>query len=172
MIFVTVGTHDQGFDRLVKAADELATLVEGEPVLIQTGCSDYTPIHADYFRYSDSQGINKLIQQARIVISQASAGTIIAVFLLNKPLIIVPRLRKFNENWTDHQMELAKALHEQGRAFAILSEQLSGQILKEALNKVPQFTPILDGSTGLIQALRNQLNTWEQHRNKSHIEKR
>ncbi len=36
MIFVTVGTHHQGFDRLVQAADELAAELD-EQVVIQRG---------------------------------------------------------------------------------------------------------------------------------------
>jgi UDP-N-acetylglucosamine transferase subunit ALG13 len=36
MILVTVGMHDQGFDRLVRAADELAAQIE-EQVFIQYG---------------------------------------------------------------------------------------------------------------------------------------
>lgn len=44
MIFVTVGTHEQPFNRLVKKMDELKK--EGiitEEVIIQTGFSTYKP---------------------------------------------------------------------------------------------------------------------------------
>lgn len=38
MIFVTVGTHEQQFDRLVRAIDELrADEMINEPVFVQTG---------------------------------------------------------------------------------------------------------------------------------------
>ena len=42
MILVTVGTHPQGFDRLVRPMDELAALLE-EEVIIQFGSSSYEP---------------------------------------------------------------------------------------------------------------------------------
>ena len=44
MIFVTVGTHEQQFDRLVKKVDELKgrNLIR-EQVVIQTGFSTYEP---------------------------------------------------------------------------------------------------------------------------------
>ncbi|MEJ5201141.1 MAG: glycosyltransferase [Anaerolineales bacterium] len=161
MIFVTVGTHDQGFERLVKAADELATLVE-EKVLIQKGCTKYQPIFADHFCYANSQEINDFIQQASVVVSQASAGTIINVLSLKKPLVVIPRLKKFKENWTDHQVELARALAAQKIAFAILSEELSGAILRDALARVHQFLPPFDSSAQLIRALREQLKILEQ----------
>lgn len=161
MIFVTVGTHDQGFERLVKATDELAELVQ-EEVIVQRGCTKYEPIHAKHFRYADSHHITELIYQARVVISQASAGTIIAVFTINKPLIVIPRLKRLKENWTDHQIELAKALDDQGRALAILSEEINGIILLNAIERVRQSPPLkLDQSTQLIRALKMQLNAWE-----------
>ena len=48
MIFVTVGTHEQPFNRLVKKVDELVS--EGainEKVIIQTGFSTYIPRHCE-----------------------------------------------------------------------------------------------------------------------------
>ncbi|MDI6655433.1 MAG: beta-1,4-galactosyltransferase, partial [Candidatus Hydrothermarchaeota archaeon] len=42
MIFVTVGTHNQSFERLVKKADEIAGKI-GEKVVIQTGHTKYKP---------------------------------------------------------------------------------------------------------------------------------
>ena len=49
MIFVTVGTHEQQFDRLVKKVDELkesGTLKE--EVVIQTGYSTFHPDHCTW----------------------------------------------------------------------------------------------------------------------------
>ena len=44
MIFVTVGTHEQPFNRLVKAIDELKENgIVTEDVVIQTGFSTYEP---------------------------------------------------------------------------------------------------------------------------------
>jgi len=46
MIFVTVGTHEQPFDRLLKYMDELAgSGALGEEVVMQTGYTDFQPRH-------------------------------------------------------------------------------------------------------------------------------
>ena len=46
MIFVTVGTHEQPFNRLIKYMDQFAMRMElGEDVIIQTGYSTYEPKH-------------------------------------------------------------------------------------------------------------------------------
>ena len=44
MIFVTVGTHEQQFDRLIACVDEMKETGQiEEDVLIQTGFSTYIP---------------------------------------------------------------------------------------------------------------------------------
>lgn len=44
MIFVTVGTHEQPFNRLIKKIDELKKDgIINEDVIIQTGFSTYEP---------------------------------------------------------------------------------------------------------------------------------
>jgi UDP-N-acetylglucosamine transferase subunit ALG13 len=47
MIFVTVGTHYQGFDRLIRKMDEIAGKIE-EDVIMQIGSTQYKPINAKY----------------------------------------------------------------------------------------------------------------------------
>lgn len=163
MIFVTVGTHDQGFDRLVKAADELASQVT-EKVIIQRGCSTYQPVHAEHFRYAPSWQIDELMKEADVIVSQASAGTIIYALELKKPLIVAPRLKCFGENWNDHQVELAKALNAHGKVIAI--DDLSAEALRNAIEQVRKLPKIEIASSErfrLIQALRNQLKQWEQN---------
>lgn len=52
MIFVTVGTHEQQFNRLIKAVDELkADGAIDEPVYIQTGYSTYEPAHCEHSKF-------------------------------------------------------------------------------------------------------------------------
>ena len=50
MIFVTVGTHEQQFNRLIKYVDELkGSGVITEEVIMQTGFSTYEP---KYWKWS------------------------------------------------------------------------------------------------------------------------
>lgn len=49
MIFVTVGTHEQPFNRLVKAVDELKRDgIITEDVIMQTGFSTYEPKYCQW----------------------------------------------------------------------------------------------------------------------------
>lgn len=49
MIFVTVGTHEQPFNRLIKKIDELKKDgIINEDVIIQTGFSTYEPKYCQW----------------------------------------------------------------------------------------------------------------------------
>jgi UDP-N-acetylglucosamine transferase subunit ALG13 len=93
LILVTVGTHNHGFDRLVKAMDELAAEVD-EPVMVQYGSSVYVPRHAEHFQWTSGQRMEQLSQAARVIVTHAAAGSILVALLREKPLVVVPRLRR------------------------------------------------------------------------------
>ena len=51
MIFVTVGTHEQSFERLVKKVDDLKRdKVIDEDVVIQKGYTDYEPLYCESYK--------------------------------------------------------------------------------------------------------------------------
>jgi UDP-N-acetylglucosamine transferase subunit ALG13 len=159
MIFVTVGTAGQGFQRLVGAADGLARLVD-EPVVIQRGHNRYEPQAAESFDWGSVEEMNDWMRQARLVIAQAGAGTVISVFKQNKPLILCPRLKAFGENYNDHQIELAEALQRKKRVVMVLHP--TAESLLEAVSRTEQLDRSPMDNTPLIQALRQQFTSWEQ----------
>lgn len=75
MIFVTVGTHEQPFNRLVKAVDELKRDgVITEDVVIQTGFSTYEPEYCTWSKLIPYQDMLKNVEDARIVIDTWGTG--------------------------------------------------------------------------------------------------
>ena len=121
MIFVTVGQHPEGFDRLVRAADAMAPFIE-EPVVIQRGGTRYTPGFTRYFDFVAEAQVQEWLSQARIVVSHGGAGSILNALQARKPLIIVPRLKRFGEAIDDHQLELAETLSRQGKVVVVIQE--------------------------------------------------
>jgi len=118
MIFVTVGTHYQGFDRLIKKMDEIARKINDE-VIMQIGYSRYEPRNAKWFRFLEENDILELYKKADIIVAHAGAGTLLTVLSFGKPLVIVPRLKEFKEHVDDQQLELAEALEAMGKAIAV-----------------------------------------------------
>lgn len=116
VIFVTVGTHDQSFERLLAAMDELASEYD-ESVVAQVGHSEYEPERMEWFDFVSESEINDYYQDASVVVGHAGAGTILTALSYEKPLILMPRLEEEGEHLDDHQLELTDALRERNGIF-------------------------------------------------------
>lgn len=113
MIFVTVGTHEQPFDRLVKAVDELKRDgVITEEVIIQTGFSTYEPTYCQWSKLIPYQQMIKNVEDARIVITHGGPASFIMPLQIGKTPIVVPRQHQFDEHVNDHQVEFARNVAE------------------------------------------------------------
>lgn len=106
MVFVTVGTHEQNFNRLVKKIDELKRdgIIEDE-VFIQTGFSDYEPKFCKYSKLIPYCNMIKYVESARIIITHGAPASFVMPLQINKTPIVVPRQYKFNEHVNDHQVD-------------------------------------------------------------------
>ena len=113
MIFVTVGTHEQPFNRLVKKIDELKRDgVITEEVIIQTGFSTYEPKYCKWSKLIPYQQMLKNVEDARIVITHGGPASFIMPLQLGKTPIVVPCQQQFNEHVNNHQVEFARNVAE------------------------------------------------------------
>ena len=113
MIFVTVGTHEQPFNRLIEKVDELVE--EGviqEDVIMQTGFSTYEPKHCKWSKLIPYQQMVKNVADARIVITHGGPASFIMPLQIGKTPIVVPRQKQFDEHVNDHQVEFARNVAE------------------------------------------------------------
>lgn len=118
MIFLTVGTWYKGFDRLVKAVDELVgSGVISDTVIVQTGYSSYRPKHIKVIDFCSPDEFAELISKATVVVSHAGMGTIIQSLKQCKPVVVVPRRRALGEVSNDHQFSTAKHLETEGKVL-------------------------------------------------------
>lgn len=113
MIFVTVGTQQNKFDRLFKYLDCLDIK---EAIVVQKGKSKYlfekdNIISKSYYSYEE---MTSLMNSARVVVTHGGPGTIFQALELNKKVIVVPRLQRYHEIVADdHQYEFCKYLKSQ-----------------------------------------------------------
>ena len=106
MIFVTVGTHEQPFNRLVKKIDDL--VADGtikEKVVIQTGFSTYQPVHCDNHKMMSFEEMQSTLKEARIVITHGGPSSFIEALQFGKVPIVVPRQEKYHEHVNNHQVD-------------------------------------------------------------------
>lgn len=113
MIFVTVGTHEQPFNRLIEYVDNLKRDgVITEDVIMQTGFSTYEP---KYCKWSKLLPYNEMVLNvvdARIVITHGGPASFIMPLQIGKISVVVPRRHEFNEHVNNHQVDFAKAVAE------------------------------------------------------------
>jgi len=134
MIFVTVGTHYQGFERLIKKMDEIAGRIDDE-VIMQIGFTQYEPKNAKWFRFlKREEDILELYKKADVIVAHAGAGTLLIALSLGKPLVVVPRLKKFEEHVDDQQLELAEALEKMEKAISVYEIEKLGGAIKRAMS--------------------------------------
>ena len=107
MIFVTVGTHEQQFNRLIEEVDKLkedGTITED--VFIQTGFSTYEPKHCQWSKLISYKEMNRKIKEAGIIITHGGPASFIAPLQIGKIPIVVPRQEKYGEHVNDHQLSI------------------------------------------------------------------
>lgn len=111
MIFVTVGTHEQPFNRLVKKVDDL--VAQGnikEKVVIQTGFSTYNATHCETHKMMSFDEMQQALKDARIVITHGGPSSFIEALQFGKVPIVVPRRAEYNEHVNDHQVDFTKLI--------------------------------------------------------------
>ena len=121
MIFVTVGTHEQPFNRLVEYMDRLKENgIITEDVIIQTGFSTYEPKFCQWQKLFPYREMVRLVQEARIVITHGGPSSFIMPLQIGKIPVVVPRQKQYDEHVNDHQLTFAKALAErQGNLLVV-----------------------------------------------------
>lgn len=153
MIFVTVGTHEQSFDRVIKEIDYLKgeNIIEDE-VFIQSGFTNFKP---KYCKYKDVISFGEMIdytEKSRIVITHGGPGSIFLPIQMGKKPIVVPRNPKFDEHVDEHQILFSKRMYDQNRIELVLDINS----LKDAILNYENYS-----SGGYEDKRKNFINKFE-----------
>ena len=123
MIFVTVGTHEQPFNRLIQEVDHLVeTGVIKEEVFIQTGYSIYEPKFCQWSRLISFDQMSEFMQKADIIITHGGPATFMSAIANGKKPIVVPRQEKYDEHVNDHQVDFAQQVKEKYDSIEVVTE--------------------------------------------------
>lgn len=157
MIFVTVGTDEHSFDRLVRKIDELLNnkLIK-DKVVFQIGNTKYEPKNGKWFRFETYDRIKELIKTSNIVITHGGAGSIITALMFGKKIIAVPRLKKYNEHINDHQLELVKQMEKENRVIGVYNIDDLYQAIKKSYRLKPSSS-----KTKLLNFISDYLDNLE-----------
>ena len=113
--YITVGTQDKQFIRLLEYAEKLILENVITKAYIQIGQTKYDfkeeiikNSEIEIFKFRSSDDINTIISNVDIVISHSGVGTIMDTIKKKKKIVLVPRLFKNKEHINDHQLEIAE----------------------------------------------------------------
>lgn len=128
MIFISLGSRDYQFDRLLKKMDELIiNQVVEEDVFAQIGQSNYIPKNYKYERFLSSEEFNACQSNASLVISHGGTGALVGALKKQKQVIAVPRLAKYGEHLDDHQLQVSEALSNKGFLITVVDMEMLGE---------------------------------------------
>ena len=141
MILVTVGTHEQPFDRLVEAA---AALGGDEQLIVQYGTSKVAHGRGEWVDFVSFDELAEYARRARVVVSHAGVGSIVVARRYGHRPIIMPRRPHFGEHVDEHQMQLTRRLAVAGIVTVVEdAEQLAATVA------APPAVPAADGRAAL-----------------------
>ncbi len=154
MIFVTVGTHEQAFDRLIKYIDDLKIKgVIKEEVIIQTGYSNYEPRHCKWQKLFPYQEMIKLVEEARIIITHGGPSSFIMPLQIGKTPIVVPRRLEFNEHVNNHQVSFSKAVADRMGTIIVANQ------VEELEKIILEYDDIVGSMNGKLKSNNTRFNS-------------
>lgn len=159
MIFLTVGTQFP-FDRLVRAVDDIVG--EGlitETVVGQIGENSCSPGNFEAVATMEKADFDMHIEKASAIIGHAGMGTITMALNNNKPLLAMPRLRKYGEVVNDHQVGIAEKFSDLGY---ILSAD-GVEDLPDGIRRLRDFVPKkrIPAPDAVVDRIRRLLSSFQ-----------
>lgn len=152
MIFLTVGTQ-LPFDRLVEEMDQVITEIGGD-VVAQVGRSEYKPANFKLNSKLSREKFEEVFIEADVIVSHAGMGTILTALRLKKPLVIFPRLQKFNEHRNDHQLATASNMKRYSNIYIATNKDELISCISSACNKPMTREIELLNRSGFIKKLK------------------
>ena len=151
---VLMGTQPQQFARLVGL---LETVKLSGKVVIQSGNTDIASKKYEVREFVKQGEFDSLVSGARYVITHGGVGSIMTALAYGKPVLVVPRERRYGEHVNNHQKEIAKKLEKSGYVLVAENEKefkkgviqlLTGRLKKPVFNNsklVNMVSEYIDG---------------------------
>lgn len=137
MIFVSLGTNDKSFKRLLDRIEyEISLGNINDNVVVQSGYTKYESNNMKIVDLMSMSEFNKNIGDCDILITHGGVGTILDGLKHGKKIIAFPRLSKYHEHVNDHQIEIINEFFDNGYI-------LTGEVdsLHDLIEKAKSFDP-------------------------------
>ncbi len=139
MIFVTLGTQDKSFKRLLDAIQKQIDLGNiNEKVVVQAGYTKYQSNDMEIFDLVSMDDFNKYINDCDLLITHAGVGCIIDALKRGKRVIAAPRLKIYGEHTNDHQLQITETFYNKGYILKLDDFDNLDKVLEDAKKFKPK----------------------------------
>lgn len=156
MIFVTLGTQDKSFSRLLKAIDkEIEKGNIKDKVVVQAGLTKYKSKNMEIFDLIPADKFDQYIEKSDLVITHGGAGSILTALKKNKKVIAAARLSKYKEHTNDHQIQIVKEFSDEGYILELNDFNKLGKLI----DKSKKFKPkkFMSNTKNMIKLLEDYI---------------
>lgn len=163
MIFLSVGSM-LPFERLVETVDRWAGARPGrDDVFMQIGWGRHEPQHARWTRMLSPAEFRATLQQSRLFVAHLGMGSLMAGMEAGVPMVLMPRLKRFGEINTDHQLSCARWLDVRPGVRVALNEERLVELLDLICDSGMLERPegiSSHASPALIAGVRSFIDRW------------
>ena len=139
MIFVTLGTQDKSFKRLLEAIDrEIEKGTIKERVVVQAGLTKYESPNMEIFDLIPQDEFEKYFDEADLIITHGGVGSILAGIKKNKKVIAAARLAKYKEHTNDHQKQIINEFSSKGYILELKDFNRLGSLIEKSSKFKPK----------------------------------
>ena len=156
MIFVTLGTQDKGFPRLLEAIDrEILNGTIKEKVVVQAGLTKYESSNMEIFDLIPADEFDEYIEKSDLIITHGGAGSILTAVKKNKKVIAAARLSKYKEHTNDHQRQIVKEFSDQGYILELRDFNKLGKLIEKSKTFKPK--KFESNTSNMIELIENYI---------------
>jgi len=157
MIFVTLGTQDKSFSRLLDAIQK--QIDNGnikEKVVVQVGYTQFKSSDMEIFDYISKEDFEEFMKTCDILITHGGVGSIMSGLEAGKKIIAAARLKKYGEHTNDHQIQIIEKFEKEGYLLALNDfDNLDNIIKKVKKMKVKKYK---SNTQNIINYLENYID--------------
>lgn len=134
--FISVGNAHQSFERFLNSVLDNIDILP-RPVIVQYGHTLFNDTRCVSSSFFSIEQYNRCIQDAKLLILHAGAGSVIKALRAGKRPIVVPRRKKYGEIINDHQLYFATEMDKMKKIELVLKISDLRKAIQNARNYIP-----------------------------------
>lgn len=135
MIFVTLGTQDKNFSRLLEAIEKSIDLgYIKDKVIVQAGTTKFRSDKMEIYDFLSMKQFDEKIKNCNLLITHGGVGSILNGLQNGKKIIAAARLKKYDEHESDHQIQIIDEFERLGYILKLEDFDKLNEVVELATN--------------------------------------